>query len=77
MKNFDFLSNINGFGKVYGFCDLAEQFQIVNPRISAQNGRLALESFVKIIYYLKDWQLDEGTDLFGMTTDERFVGFHQ
>jgi type I restriction enzyme, R subunit len=75
MKNFDFLSNINGFHKVYGFCDLAEQFQTVNPRISAQNGRLALESFVKIIYYLKDWQLEEGKDLFNMTIDERFVDF--
>jgi len=75
MKNFDFLSNINGFGKVYSFCDLAEQFQIVNPRISAQNGRLALESFVKIIYYLKSWQIDSGTDLFGMTTNEQFVTF--
>jgi type I restriction enzyme R subunit len=75
MKNFDFLSNINGFSKVYDFCDLAEQFQIVNPRISAQNGRLALESFVKIIYYLQDWQLDADTDLFGMTTDGRFMDF--
>jgi type I restriction enzyme R subunit len=75
MKNFDFLSNINGFSNVYQYCDLAEQFQTVNPRISAQNGRLALESFVKIIYYLKSWQIDGGTDLFGMTTDERFVAF--
>lgn len=75
MKNFDFLSNINGFSKVYSFCNLAEQFQIVNPRISAQNGRLAMESFVKIIYYLKSWQLEERTDLFGLTTDERFVAF--
>lgn len=75
MKNFDFLSNVNGFRKVYGFCDLAEQYQTVNPRISAQNGRLALESFVKLIYKLKSWQLDGGTDLFGMTTDERFVTF--
>lgn len=75
MKNFDFLSNINGFSKVYSFCNLAEQFQIVNPRISAQNGRLAMESFVKIIYYLKGWQLEERTDLFGLTTDERFVAF--
>ena len=75
MKNFDFLSNIKGFSKVYSFCNLAEQFQIVNPRISAQNGRLAMESFVKIIYYLKSWQLEERTDLFGLTTDERFVAF--
>ena len=75
MKNFDFLRDINGFGKVHGFCSLCEEYQVVKPRESAQNGRLALEAMVKIIFYLKNWEVAEKANLFELTTDERFVAF--
>ncbi|MCF0184591.1 MAG: DEAD/DEAH box helicase family protein, partial [Bacteroidaceae bacterium] len=75
MKNFDFLRDINGFGKVHGFCSLCEEYQVVKPRESAQNGRLALEAMVKIIFYLKSWETTEKANLFELTTDERFVAF--
>ena len=75
MKNFDFLGNINGFEKVHRFCNLCEEYQVVKPRESAQNGRLALESMVKIIFYLKNWEVAEKANLFEMTNDERFVAF--
>lgn len=75
MKNFDYLKQINGFEQVYNYCNLVEQYQIVNPEISAQNGRLALESLVKIIYQLKQWPTSERPNLYSLVTDERFTDF--
>ncbi|MCD8184371.1 MAG: DUF4145 domain-containing protein [Bacteroides sp.] len=75
MKNFDHLKQINGFEQVYNYCNLVEQYQIVNPEISAQNGRLALESLVKIIYRLKQWPTPERPNLYSLVTDERFADF--
>lgn len=75
MKNFDFLKEINGFEQVYNYCNLVEQYQTVNPEVSAQNGRLALESLVKIIYQLKQWPTPERSNLYSLVTDERFESF--
>lgn len=75
MKNFDYLKEINGFEQVYNYCNLVEQYQIVKPEISAQNGRLALESLVKIIYQLKQWPTQERPNLYSLVTDERFESF--
>lgn len=75
MKNFDYLKQINGFEQVYNYCNLVEQYQIVNPEVSAQNGRLALESLVKIIYRLKQWHTSERPNLYSLVTDERFTDF--
>lgn len=75
MKNFDVIKDIPGFGTIYRYCATAEDFQAVNPQISAQNARLALETIVKIIYRLKEWPTSEKTSLWTLTQDERFVAF--
>lgn len=75
MRNFDILKDIAGLRTVYRYCSTAEDFQIVNPIVSAQNARLALETMVKTIYRLKGWQMGERANLLSLTTDERFVAF--
>lgn len=75
MKNFDIIKDISGLNTVYKYCSTAEDFQIVNPIISAQNARLALETMVKTVYRLKGWQIGERVSLLSLTTDERFTGF--
>lgn len=75
MKNFDIIKDISGLNTVYKYCSTAEDFQIVNPIISAQNARLALETMVKTVYRLKGWQIGERASLLSLTTDERFTGF--
>lgn len=75
MKNFDIIKDVRGLGSVYRHCATAEDFQVSNPMISAHSARLALETMVKIIYRLKDWETSERTSLFGLTTDERFLAF--
>lgn len=75
-RNFDFLNGINGFGQVYNLCRQVEEWQAVDPMRAAQCGRLALETMVKIVYYLKSWTMDkERPSLFELTTDERFANF--
>lgn len=75
MMNFDYLKNLEGFEQVYNYCNLVEQYQRINPEMSAQNGRLALESMVKFIYEQKHWETPADSNLFSMTTDSRFVDF--
>ncbi|MDO4160941.1 MAG: DEAD/DEAH box helicase family protein [Prevotellaceae bacterium] len=75
MMNFDYLKDLEGFEKVYNYCYLVEQYQAINPELSAQNGRLALESMVKLIYELKQWETPADNTLYAMTTDSRFVDF--
>lgn len=75
MRNFDIIKDISGLVTLYKYCATAEEFQIANPLISAQNARLALESIVKTIYKLKNWQIGERTSLLTLTTDERFKEF--
>lgn len=55
MRNFDIIKDISGLNTVYKYCSTAEDFQVVNPIISAQNARLALETMVKTVYRLKGW----------------------
>ena len=59
MRNFDIIKDINGLSTLHRYCATAEEFQVANPLISAQNARLALESIVKTIYRLKSWQVGE------------------
>lgn len=40
MRNFDIIKDISGLNTVYKYCSTAEDFQVVNPIISAQNARL-------------------------------------
>jgi type I restriction enzyme R subunit len=75
MRNFDIIKDISGLATLHRYCATAEEFQIANPVISAQNARLALESIVKTIYKLKNWQIGERTSLLTLTTDERFKEF--
>ena len=75
MKNFDIIKDISGLATLHQYCATAEEFQVANPVISAQNARLALESIVKTIYKLKNWQIGERTSLLTLTTDERFKEF--
>ena len=75
MRNFDIIKDISGLATLHRYCATAEEFQVSNPVISAQNARLALESIVKTIYKLKNWQIGERTSLLTLTTDERFKEF--
>lgn len=75
MRNFDIIKDIKGLDTLHDYCKTAEEFQAVNPRISAQNARLALETMVKIVYNLKGWSIDQRDSLFTLTTDERFTEF--
>lgn len=75
MKNFDIIKDIRGLATLHRYCATAEEFQVANPLISAQNARLALESIVKTVYRLKNWQVGERTSLLSLTTDERFKEF--
>ncbi len=75
MKNFDIIKDIDGLAALHGYCATAEEFQIINPSISAQNARLALETLVKTIYRLKGWHVGERTSLLTLTTDVRFTEF--
>lgn len=75
MRNFDIIKGINGLDAVHQYCSIAEDFQVVNPMISAQNARLALETMVKTIYRLKEWPIGERVSLLSLTTDERFLVF--
>lgn len=75
MRNFDIIKGIDGLKTLYGYCRTAEDFQAVEPRISAQNARLALETMVKTVYRLKGWTTDRRDSLFTLTTDERFTAF--
>lgn len=74
-SNFDIIKNIKALDKVYKFCTTAESFQTANPMVSALNARLALETMVKIVYYLKSWPIGERSSLLSLTTDERFTAF--
>lgn len=56
MRNFDIIKGIDGLGTIYRYCATAEDFQVNNPMISAQQARLALETMVKTVYRLKGWQ---------------------
>ena len=75
MKNFDILKDVRGLGTVYRHCATAEEFQTSNPMISAHSARLALETMVKIIYCLKEWEVSDRTSLLALTSDERFRTF--
>ncbi|WP_276879373.1 DEAD/DEAH box helicase family protein [Bacteroides heparinolyticus] len=75
MRNFDIIKDIDGLGIIYRYCATAEDFQVNNPMISAQQARLALETMVKTVYRLKGWQIGEQASLLSLTTDERFTGF--
>lgn len=75
MRNFDIIKGIDGLGTIYRYCATAEDFQVNNPMISAQQARLALETMVKTVYRLKGWQIGERASLLSLTTDERFTGF--
>lgn len=75
MRNFDIIKDINGLGTIYRYCATAEEFQAVNPMISALQARLALETMVKTVYRLKGWQTGERASLLSLTTDERFTAF--
>lgn len=75
MRNFDIIKGIDGLGTIYRYCATAEDFQVNNPMISAQQARLALETMVKTVYRLKGWQTGERASLLSLTTDERFTGF--
>lgn len=75
MRNFDIIKDVSGLVTLYRYCATAEEFQVANPVISAQNARLALESIVKTIYKLKSWHIGERTSLLTLTTDERFKEF--
>lgn len=75
MRNFDIIKSIDGLGTIYRYCATAEDFQVNNPMISAQQARLALETMVKTVYRLKGWQIGERASLLSLTTDERFTGF--
>lgn len=75
MRNFDIIKDINGLGTIYRYCATAEEFQTVNPMISTQQARLALETMVKTVYRLKGWQIGERASLLSLTTDERFTTF--
>lgn len=68
MKNFDILKDVRGLRSVYQHSATAEEFQASNPMISAHSARLALETMVKIIYRLKDWETSQRTSLLGLTT---------
>ncbi len=75
MRNFDIIKDIDGLGTIHRYCAMAEEFQAVNPMISAQQARLALETMVKTVYRLKGWHIGERTSLLSLTTDERFTAF--
>ncbi len=75
MKNFDILKDVKALGSVYRHCATAEEFQVSNPMISAHCARLALETMVKTIYRLKEWETKERPTLHDLTTDERFRAF--
>lgn len=75
MRNFDIIKDISGLVTLHRYCTTAEEFQVANPLIAAQNARLALESIVKTVYRLKGWQVGERTSLLTLTTDERFKEF--
>lgn len=75
MRNFDIIKSIDGLGTIYRYCATAEDFQVNNPMISAQQARLALEAMVKTVYRLKGWQIGERASLLSLTTDERFTAF--
>ena len=75
MRNFDIIKDIKGLGTVYKYCSTAEDFQVVNPMVSAVQARLALETMVKTVYRLKGWQTGERASLLSLTTDERFTAF--
>ena len=75
MRNFDIIKDISGLVTLHRYCATAEEFQVANPPIAAQNARLALESIVKTVYRLKGWQVGERTSLLTLTTDERFKEF--
>lgn len=75
MRNFDIIKDISGLVTLHRYCATAEEFQVANPLIAAQNARLALESIVKTVYRLKGWQFGERTSLLTLTTDERFKEF--
>lgn len=75
MRNFDIIKNINGLETIHRYCSTAEEFQVANPIVSAQQSRLALETMVKTIYQLKGWTISERASLFSLTIDERFTKF--
>ncbi|WP_241160006.1 hypothetical protein [Parabacteroides sp. ZJ-118] len=75
MRNFDIIKEIDGLGRIHRYCATAEEFQAVNPMISTQQARLALETMVKTVYRLKGWQTGERASLLSLTTDERFTAF--
>lgn len=75
MRNFDIIKGIDGLSTLHSYCAIAEEFQVVNPLISTQNARLALESIVKTVYLLKGWTIGERTSLLTLTTDTRFTEF--
>lgn len=75
MRNFDIIKDIEGLKTIYRYCATAEDFQVTNPMVSAMQARLALETMVKTVYRLKDWQIGERASLLSLTTDERFTAF--
>ena len=42
MRNFDIIKDISGLVTLHRYCATAEEFQVANPLIAAQNARLAL-----------------------------------
>jgi type I restriction enzyme R subunit len=75
MRNFDYLKDKTDFADLYAYCNTAEVCQRSDPAKSAINSRCALEYIVKAIYLIKQWDIPEHNNLFGLVSDEDFKLF--
>lgn len=75
MRNFDYLKQIDTLKELHGYCAIAEEFQVSNPELSAINCRKALECMTRIIYKIKDVEIDEHDTLLTLMNGEIFLDF--
>ncbi len=75
MRNFDYLKQIDSLKELYGYCSIAEEYQVSNPELSAINSRKALECITRIIYKLKGVEVDERDTLLVLMQGEIFLDF--
>lgn len=75
MRNFDYLKDLPGLESVYGYCSLAEEFQVTYPEISAGQARRALESIVHAIYEAKGITIPERASLMELVEGAPFRDF--
>lgn len=73
--NFEYIKNVDGLGKVYKYCNNAEELAISMPYLSEFASRKSAEIIAKYVYSIAHAEEMERLDFFGILQDPAVKGF--